>query len=144
MLTLKELEGVKEVEDILKELDAVFPDDKVLVVLNEMELESKALRFDEEKVHRLFYHFSCDNPDVFKEFVFKTTGTYPYSRLLERVIQRLKISRVLKTENPDYERVRLAEGTSDYVHEEIISRLNQKDYDILKKLGQELNKEAQK
>ena len=144
MLTLKDLRESEKIKEIMKDLNAIFPDDKVLVVLKEMGLEDKALRFDEENVQRLFYYCSVENPNLFKEFAFTTTGTYPYSRLLERIIQRLKIPRILKTENPDYECMRLAEGTSDFVTKEIIPRLDPKEHEILKSLGNKLREESQK
>ena len=52
---------------------------------------------------------------------------------------RAKISRVLKTVNPDYEYLQLAPGTGEYVDEKIKPQFNPPDYEILKEIGIELN-----
>lgn len=117
----------------------IFPDDKIRVILKEMHLEEKPIRFDDEVFHSTLYQFSKKYPQLFNEFLFSTSGTFPYSDLIERILTRAKISRVLKTVNPDFEYVQLSEGTSTYIDEKIKPKFVGKEYKILKEIGNELN-----
>lgn len=133
----------EEIDAIIEELKVMTPDNKVRVVLKEMGLEDRELKFDEEAVQREFYDYSLKYPALFNEFSFTTTGTYPYSRLLERILQRMKIPQVLKTVNPGYECMKLATGTDEYVEKEIIKFMNPDDYKVLKSMGQSLKEKSQ-
>ncbi|VVB93501.1 Uncharacterised protein [uncultured archaeon] len=117
----------------------IFPDDKIRVILKEMDLEEKPIRFDDEVFQSTLYESSKKYPQLFNEFRFSTTGTFPYSDLIERVLTRAKISRVLKTVNPDYEFVQLSAGTKNYVDEKIKPKFRAEEYQILKEIGNELN-----
>lgn len=117
-----------------------FPDDIIRVVLKEMDFEGKPMKFDDEIFQRTLFEFSKRNTRLFNDFIFSTSGTFPYSDLVERVLTRAKISRVLKTVNPDFEFLQLAPGTCDYVEKKIKPKFSTPDYEILKEIGIELNK----
>lgn len=117
----------------------IFPDDKIRVILKEMDLEKEQMRFDDEVFQSAIYDSSKKYPHLFSEFLFSTSGTFPYSDLLERVLTRAKISRVLKTVNPDFEFVQLSAGTNEYIDEKIKPKFEHGDYQILKEIGNELN-----
>ncbi len=118
----------------------VFPDDVIRVILKEMDFEGEAMKFDDEIFQRTLYEFSKRNTRLFNDFIFSTSGTFPYSDLVERVLTRAKISRVLKTVNPDFEFLQLASGTSEYVDKKIKPKFDASDYEMLKEIGKELNK----
>lgn len=132
-----------EIAEIIRELNAISPGYKVRVVMKEMDLENQEQNLDEEIVHRLFFEYSKKYPEIFEEFSFNTTGTYPFSHLLERILQRMKIPLVLKTVNPSYENMKLVKGTNEYVEEKIISRMDSEEYEVLQSLGKELKKRSQ-
>lgn len=117
----------------------IFPDDKIRVILKEMDLEKEQIKFDDEVFQSIIYYSSKKYPNLFNEFSFSTSGTFPYSDLLERVLTRAKISRVLKTVNPDFEYVQLSTGTSEYIDKKIRPKFEVEDYKILKEIGKELN-----
>ena len=117
----------------------IFPDDIIRVILKEMDFEREAMKFDDEIFQRTLYDFSKRNASLFNNFIFSTSGTFPYSDLVERVLTRAKISRVLKTVNPDFEFLQLAPGTGEYVDEKIKPKFSAPDYEILKEIGKELN-----
>jgi len=85
----------------------VFPDDKIRIILYAMEISEDPIKFDEETFHTIIYEYKNKYPELLKEFSFRLNGTFPYSELLERIISRAKISRSLKTLNPDFATVHL-------------------------------------
>ncbi len=117
----------------------IFPDDVIRVILKEMDFEEEPMKFDDEIFQRTLYEFSKRNVALFNDFIFSISGTFPYSDLVERVLTRAKISRVLKTVNPDFEFLQLAPGTGEYVDEKIKPKFSAQDYEILKEIGRELN-----
>ncbi|VVB52032.1 Uncharacterised protein [uncultured archaeon] len=112
----------------------IFPDDIIRVILKEMDFEREAMKFDDEIFQRTLYDFSKRNASLFNNFIFSTSGTFPYSDLVERVLTRAKISRVLKTMNPDFEFLQLAAGTGEYVDEKIKPKFSTPDYEMLKEI----------
>ena len=119
----------------------IFPDDKIRVILKEMNIEKEPIKYDDKTFQITLYEFSLEHPHILKEFVFTTSGTFPFSKLLERVLTRAKISRVLKTMNPDFEQIGLAEGTNEYIEENIEPKFEPNDYRLLKEIGATLRSE---
>lgn len=117
-----------------------FPDDKIRIILKEMDIENKPIKFDEKIFQITLYEYKKKYPELLNEFFFSKSGTYPYSDLLERILHRAKISRNLKTVNPDFEYVELKDGVCKYTEEEIIPKFKETDYQALKEIGMELNK----
>ena len=113
----------------------LFPDDTIRVILKEMNIENKPIKYNDKIFHINLYNFSLEHPNLLKEFTFTTSGTFPFSELLERVLTRAKISRVLKTVNPDFEQVGLAQGTNEYIEENIEPKFDPDDYKLLKEIG---------
>ena len=125
----------------------ILPDEKVLVALTAMGLEKEPRKLSEKTIHRIFYkylsEYKDEYSDLLKEFAFSTSGTYPYSSLLERVLMRAKASRVLKTSNPDYEAMQLAKGTDEFLQKKTIPILKKNnDYDKLVQIGKALRLES--
>jgi len=118
--------------------EMIFPDDKIRVILKEMNFETEPIKLDEEVFQGTLYVFSKKYPALLNEFLFSTSGTFPYSDLIERVLTRAKISRVLKTVNPDFEYVQLSAGSSKYIDEKIKPKFNTGEYQKLKEIGNEL------
>jgi len=115
-----------------------FPDDIISVIFSEMKLEEKALRFNQELFYSVIYRYFKMYPSLFADFYFIESGTYPYSDLLERIITRHKISRLLKTENPDFEFIRLKKGTTELIEKELKPNFDKNELEILKSIGKEL------
>ena len=113
----------------------IFPDDKIRVILKEMNIEKEPIKYDDKIFQTTLYDFSLDHPKILEEFVFTTSGTFPFSELLERVLTRAKISRVLKTMNPDFEQIGLVQGTNEYIKENIEPKFDSDDYKLLKERG---------
>ncbi|HPJ84340.1 MAG TPA: hypothetical protein PLY09_06225 [Methanothrix sp.] len=115
-----------------------FPDDIISIIFREMGLEDEALRFNQELFYSTIYRYFKLHPSLFADFYFIESGTYPYSDLLERIITRHKISRLLKTENPDFEFIRLKKGTSELIDRELKPNFDEGELEILKSIGKEL------
>lgn len=121
----------------------IFPDDKIRVILKEMNIEKEPIKYDDKIFQTTLYDFSLDHPKILEEFVFTTSGTFPFSELLERVLTRAKISRVLKTMNPDFEQIGLVQGTNEYIKENIEPKFDSDDYKLLKEIGATLRDKLQ-
>lgn len=121
----------------------IFPDDKIRVILKEMNIEDEPIKYDDKIFQITLYNFTLEHPNILKEFTFTTSGTFPFSELLERVLTRAKISRVLKTMNPDFEQIGLVQGTNEYIEENIKPKFNSDDYTLLKEIGVTLRNKLQ-
>jgi hypothetical protein len=115
-----------------------FADDLISIIFRDMNLENKPLRFDQEIFYSTIYKYCKTNKSLFTDFYFIETGTYPYSDLLERIITRHKISRLLKTENPDFEFIRLKEGTSKLIDEKLKPQYTPIELQVLESIAMEL------
>jgi len=110
-----------------------FPDDIICAALFASEKDS--IPTDMKKLHEAIYVLKKEFPDVYKEFTFSTSGTFPYSRLLERVLQRLITSRILKAPNPDYPKFELSEKSKDYIERTVVGRLKVQNPNLLSKIS---------
>lgn len=115
-----------------------FPDDLISIIFSEMKIEDTPLRFDQELFYSTIYKYYRKYPALFAEFYFIESSTYPYSDLLERIITRHKISRLLKTENPDFEFIRLNKGSSELIDKKLKPNFFPSELEILKQIGEEL------
>jgi hypothetical protein len=125
---------------LLIDKNRIFPDDKIRILLNSAFENPKEtnFKFNDECLHTLIFEAKQSHPELFKEFNFRLNGTYPYSQLIERIIHRAKITRIIKTSNPDFSEIQLKEESKKYVEEKLLPKLQQKDLDILKELGKKL------
>jgi hypothetical protein len=67
-----------------------FSDDKIRIIMSG--INKNPFKFDDEKFHILIFKSKKEHPELFSEFNFKTSGTFPYSDLLERILMRGMIS----------------------------------------------------
>jgi hypothetical protein len=120
--------------------DRVFPDDKIRVLLSSAleDTKNSNFKFRDENLHILIFEAKKRNPDLFQEFSFRLNGTYPYSQLIERIIHRAKISRLIKTANPDFSEIQVKEESKSYVERNLYPKLKEKDLKILQQLGKQL------
>lgn len=120
--------------------DRIFPDDKIRILLNSAFEESTEtnFKFSDENLHILIFEAKKTYPKLFQEFNFRLNGTYPYSQLIERIIHRAKISRLIKTSNPDFSEIQLKEESKRYVEKNLQPHFKEKELKILKDLGKQL------
>lgn len=85
------------------------PDDVVEGLLGHF--EGTAIVKDPERIHRAFCRLKPSFPELFRDFLFDTSGPVPYSRMLDRVLFRLETSTVLGTINPQYVRYEISTDT---------------------------------
>ena len=118
----------------------IFPDDKIRILLNYAFKDSiePNFNFNDESLHILIFEAKKLHPDFFQEFNFRMNGTYPYSQLIERIIHRAKISRIIKTSNPDFSEIQLKEESKNYVERKLQPNLREDELKILKDLGKQL------
>lgn len=118
-----------------------YPDDKIRVILRHMAIEGEGFRFNGENLHTAIFEAKSEHPDLFEEFTFRLNGTHPYSELLERVINRGKISRVIKTLNPDFSDAQIKEQTHKYIVNTIEKKFSEEELEILRKISKEIQNE---
>jgi hypothetical protein len=115
----------------------IFPDDKIRIIFSAMGLEKKTFEFSDEFFQTLIYEYHIQYPDLFSEFSFQSNGTIPYSELLERIITRAKISRSLKTVNPDFAMVQLNVPPLENLRSKYRELLKDTDFEILTTIGKD-------
>jgi len=87
-------------EEIITELRRyIAPDDIILAVFSLSGRE--LLPADEEKIHRAVCELKKKYPQLLEIFSFSRNDVYPFSKLLERVLLRLEIARLVTIENPN-------------------------------------------
>jgi len=120
--------------------ERIFPDDVIRILLNSAFEESTEtnFKFSDESLHILIFEAKKKYPKLFQEFNFSSNGTYPYSQLIERIIHRAKISRLIKTSNPDFSEIQLKEESKKYVEKHLKPKLKDNELKILSDLGKQL------
>ena len=108
-----------------------FPDDKIRIILNN--IKSNPFEYDTERFHILIFENKKEHPSLFREFSFKTNGTFPYSDLLERIIMRGIISGCLHT--CDNKMFLLCKTQNDVLYSKHME-LSREDFKILSEIGE--------
>lgn len=106
-----------------------------------MEMSDEPIKFDEETFHTIIYEYKKQYPDLLQEFSFRLNGTFPYSELLERIISRAKISRSLKTLNPDFLTVHLTKIPFDQIKLKFKDYISDDEFKILTDIGHDVKKQ---
>ena len=128
-------ENDPEIKRIMRELNEFTPDDFVRLVLLEAGYENEPLPFDEVELQRLLYKNRELVPILEQKIAFRTSGTYPYSEYVERIMMRMKISGVFAP----VDKMQLCEGTKEY-HEKEFPDLDDTTKQMAKEIGAELRK----
>jgi len=107
----------------------IFPDDIIRVILYSAYETHGNIELDFSWLHQLIYISKKISPHLFEEFVFNTSGTQPYSELLERIIMRGRISGIISPSD------RLSPVPNEYVQEKLYPKFKPEDLIILKSIG---------
>ena len=118
-----------------------FPDDKIRIILYAMDISTDSVKFDEETFHTIIYEYKKKYPELFQEFSFRLNGTFPYSELLGRAITRAKISRTLKTSNPDFISIQLTKIPIENIKSEFKGSISESDFTILTEIAHEFKQQ---
>lgn len=116
-----------------------LPHEKIKAIFYGMDLDKEPIEFDDEQFHTLIYEKKLQYPELFEDFSFQLNGTFPYSELLERIIIRAKISRSVKTLNPDFSTLEFKKGEShDIIKQNLKSKLKRNDFRKLDLIGKDI------
>lgn len=107
----------------------IFPDDTIRVILYSAYISHPDMELDEEWLHTLIHISKAAFPQLFEEFSFNTSGTHPYSELLERIIMRARIAGVLSSSN------QLTHISDKYVKEILYPKFSPENLSILQSIG---------
>jgi len=129
--------GAKEAVDIA-------PDDVVGAVLGYSGLSqfSSSKKFLHTNFYKFYRQGMTQCPELFDQFVFSSGESYPFSRLLERVLIRLQVAGVIVADNPKYRAYRMEKEERRHMIANSERRLP-KYIPVLKRFGKTLAK-AQK
>ena len=111
------------------------PDDAIAAMLSF--LKSDSFSGDPKRIHETIYRLRGNYPDLLQDFVFSDPehDVYPLSPLLERILSRLQLSRLIRMENPDFEVYILKPQAKKYARENILPRFNAGERKSLKKMA---------
>ncbi|MFC1613431.1 hypothetical protein ACFL23_03820 [Patescibacteria group bacterium] len=91
---------------------------------------------DLKKIHEAIFELRKSYP-ILKSFPFSEKEVSHFSRLLESVLHRLQLSRIIGMENPDFKRFIVKKPAVKYLEESIIPLFNEEEKQQLKKIGKE-------
>jgi len=91
----------------------------------------KYLSTDAQTLHRAVY-VAREFSSLLDRFGFKP-GVYPLSRGFDEALGILKLSRVIRTENTDYDRYIMEDEAREYVRTHILPRFQSEEIDSLKR-----------
>ena len=121
----------------MRDANSYYSDDIILMLFDRMGAEREPVKNDERTLHIAIYEYQQKHPKLFGEFSFSTSGTYPFSELIERVISRAKIAKEwIATDDS----IRLAQGTGAYLKENVESNFSEQDLETITELAQDLKK----
>jgi hypothetical protein len=110
---------VADVTSPRQEPPGYLPDDVIAGVLGSLEVS--IFTSDASRIHPALACLREKYP-VLRGFTFSTGDLYPFSRLLERVLTRLQLARLIGMDNPDYERYRISDGAKKFIQDEVLPR----------------------
>jgi hypothetical protein len=116
----------------------IFPHEKIKVIFYGMDLDKEPVDFNDEQFHTLIYENKLKYPKLLKEFTFQLNGTFPYSELLERIIIRAKISRSVKTVNPDFSVIEFKNESHEVIKQGLRTKLKPHEFKKLESIGREI------
>lgn len=120
--------------------DKIYPDNVIATVFSYMPEDDFASHA--ETIHRKFYEFSQKQEyrDLLKDFAADFIDSYPFphSPLLDRVIQRLQIGRLLVSLNPDYRLYKMRPEAKASIQKGSATKFSGPDRTKLKKMAEEL------
>jgi hypothetical protein len=91
----------------------------------------KYLYTDAQALHRAVY-VAREFSSLLERFGFKP-GVYPLSRSFDEALGILKLSRVIRTENTDYDRYIMEDDAREYVKTRILPRFRPEEIESLKR-----------
>ena len=116
------------------------PDDVVAGVLSFLKVN--LITGNAEPIHRTLSRLRA-NHAVLQDFTFSSTTRYPFSRLLEEVLTRLQLARVIGMDNPDYDRYRINTSAKKIIQDEVVKRrFTEDERRQLEEIAGELEKEC--
>lgn len=72
---------------------------------------------------------------ILEVFPFSKDDAYPFSRLLERVLARLQVSRIIGMDNPTYDRYAIKEEGRKLIKEEILPFFDKEQQEQIRELA---------
>lgn len=117
-----------------------LPSDAIRVILCEAYSPANLVKFDEKALHIVVYE-RREHP-LFEEFSFSTSGTFPYSELIEDALMHMRIARVI-TSGFDGG-IYIDPETYTYVSREIVPLFSQDELLLLKWMGRDLREATAK
>ena len=95
--------------------------------------DRKFLFSDPRRLHRALLVARENSPLLREYFGFSLTGVNPMSRSFDEALGVLKLSRIVRMENTDYDRYIIDEKARHYVEAEIVPNLGRTERDELKR-----------
>lgn len=87
------------------------------------------------KIHEAFFSMKQGHGDLLRRFNFTTDEKYPFSRMLEGVLSRLQLSRIIGMENPYFEKYEVKEKARVYLESIATKRFNEQERKELKEMA---------
>ena len=112
-----------------------YPDDIVFLSLKDILKEKRYQEFDEKWIHVAIFNVKKLHREFLKEFTFNTTGTFPFSALIGRILMRAKINGMIGTLNPTLIESGFNEGVSEFIETDLMSEFNTDEKIIIEEIS---------
>ena len=118
-------EALQQAKDLLA--TEVFPGDVIAAILGASELDS--LPTNEVFLATVFSEFAKLKPHLFEDFDFSDHSTYPFSDVLQDLLDDLETEHYLGKPNPTYTRHDIQqEQGADWVRNQILAKFERKGW----------------
>lgn len=87
---------------------------------------------DPHKLHRALL-VARDVTPMLQQFGFSRSGVHPMSRAFDEALGSLKLSRVVRMENTDYERYQIDDDAREYIQRKILPRFTKEQLEDLER-----------
>ena len=89
-------------------------------------VKAGSFKGDPKLIHETIFDLKKRYPELLEDFAFSDPehDVYPLSPLLERVLSRLQLSRIIRMENPDFETYIFKVRARNYTRKNILSRFD--------------------
>jgi hypothetical protein len=107
-------------------------------------VETPSFSGDPMLLHSIIFNLKKDHRDLLDEFAFSDPAhdISPLSPLLERVLARLQLARIIRMENPDFEVYILKEKARAFIRENILDRFTEDEQKELKEMAKKFQEIA--
>lgn len=118
--------------------------DVIAAMLSFLGEKTERFQADPKVINEAVFELKGKFPQLLERFAFSTDAgdLYPFSPLLERVLARLQLSRIITMENPDWTTFIIRPAAKEYIRQHILTAFSEDEKNQLKTMAQVLEEKT--